>query len=85
MSEYRADERRDARIDQMQRDLVDIGKTVAKLEVQLAALTEMVRVQNAHSAMSKQSLSNTQFVAIIFVVLALASLIFSTVYYGGNR
>ena len=78
----RADERRDARIDQMQRDMADMRVQIAGLVVQVAALTDMIRKQNEHET---PSLTNVQFAAILAAFLALASLVFAAVYYGGNR
>ena len=82
LSDYRNDERRDARIDQMQRDMADMRVQVAGLVVQVASLTEMVRKQNEHES---PSLSNTQFAAIMLAFGVLAMIVFAAVYYGGNR
>lgn len=83
LSDYRADERRDARIDQMQRDMADMRVQMAGLVVQVTALTEMIRNQNEHN--SPPSLSNAQFAAIVLALSSMAILIFAAVYYGGNR
>ena len=82
MSDNRNDERRDARVDQMQRDIADMRVQMAGLVVQVAALTEMVRKQSEHDA---PSLSNAQFAAIMAGFAAIAILVFAAVYYGGNR
>lgn len=82
MSDNRNDERRDARVDQMQRDIADMRVQMAGLVVQVAALTEMVRKQ---SEGDNPSLSNAQFVAIMVAFGALAIIVFAAVYYGGNR
>ena len=82
MSDYRNDERRDARVDQMQRDIADMRVQMAGLVVQVTALTEMVRKQSEHDA---PSLSNAQFAAIMAGFAAIAILVFAAVYYGGNR
>ena len=81
MSDNRSDERRDARVDQMQRDIADMRVQMAGLVVQVAALTEMVRKQ---SEGDNPSLSNAQFVAIMVAFGALAIIVFAAVYYGGN-
>jgi len=82
MSDYRNDERRDARIDQMQRDMADMRVQMAGLVAQVSVLTEMVRKQSEQDA---PSLSNAQFMAIMVAFGLLASIVFATVYYGGNR
>ena len=82
LSDYRNDERRDARVDQMQRDIADMRVQMAGLVVQLAALTEMVKAQNEHDA---PSLSNAQFAAIMAGFAAIAIIVYAAVYYGGNR
>ncbi len=82
LSDYRNDERRDARIDQMQRDMADMRVQMAGLVVQVSALTEMVRKQNEHDA---PSLSNAQFAAIMASFALIAILVFAATYYGGNR
>ena len=82
MSDYRNDERRDARVDQMQRDIADMRVQMAGLVVQVAALTEMVRKQSEHDA---PSLSNAQFAAIMAGFAAIAIIVYAAVYYGGNR
>ena len=82
MSDYRNDERRDARVDQMQRDIADMRVQMAGLVVQLAALTEMVKAQNEHDA---PSLSNAQFAAIMAGFAAIAIIVYAAVYYWGNR
>ncbi len=82
LSDYRNDERRDARIDQMQRDMADMRVQVAGLVVQVSALTEMVRKQSEHDS---PPLSNTQFAAIMTAFAVIAILVFAAVYWGGNR
>ena len=85
-----SDQYRDARIDQMQRDLATQGAQIAGLVVQVsnlakevAALTDMVRAQsNEHDA---PPLSNTQFAAIMTASAVIAILVFAAVYWGGNR
>jgi hypothetical protein len=82
LSDYRMDERRDARIDQMQVDLFNLRVQVAGLVVQVAELKGLMEKQAAHEA---PSLSNRQFVAIMIAFAVLAALVFAAVYYGGNR
>lgn len=82
MSDYRNDERRDARIDQMQRDMADMRVQMAGLVAQVSVLTEMVRKQSEQDA---PSLSNAQFMAIMVAFGLLASIVFAAVYWGGNR
>ena len=82
MSDYRNDERRDARVDQMQRDIADMRVQIAGLVVQVSALTEMMRKQ---SEQETPSLSNAQFAAIMAAFAAIAVIVFAAVYYGGNR
>lgn len=81
MSDYRSDERRDARIDQMQRDMTDMREKIAGLVVQVTALTEMVKAQNEHG---KQYLTNAQFAAIVVAAVLIAGFIFSAVWFGGG-
>lgn len=82
LSDYRNDERRDARVDQMQRDIADMRVQIAGLVVQVSALTEMMRKQ---SEQETPSLSNAQFAAIMAAFAAIAVIVFAAVYYGGNR
>ena len=82
LSDYRNDERRDARVDQMQRDIADMRVQIAGLVVQVSALTEMMRKQ---SEQETPSLSNAQFAAIMAAFSAIAVIVFAAVYYGGNR
>lgn len=77
LSDLRADERRDERIYQMYRELTEIRVIVKGLEVQIAHLTSLV-----DSKSKSPSLTNTQFIAIIFTIIALSSIIFSALYYG---
>jgi hypothetical protein len=85
LSDYRADDRRDARIDQMQRDLSDMRAQIAALVVQVTALTEMIKMQDRREASSTPQISNMQFAAIILAMFVMALVIFAAVYYGGNR
>ena len=82
LSDYRNDERRDARVDQMQRDIADMRVQIAGLVVQVSALTEMMRKQ---SEQETPSLSNAQFAAVMAAFAAIAVIVFAAVYYGGNR
>lgn len=85
-----SDQYRDARIDQMQRDLATQGAQIAGLVVQVsnlakevATLTDMVRAQNNEH--DSPPLSNTQFAAIMTAFAVIAILVFAAVYWGGNR
>lgn len=82
LSDYRDNDRRDARIDLMQRDMADMRVQMAGLVVQVTALTEMVRKQSEHDA---PSLSNAQFAAIMVAFGVLSIIVFAAVYYGGSR
>lgn len=82
LSDYRADERRDARIDQMQRDMADMREKMAGLVVQVTTLTELVKSQGRQN---RSSLTDGQFAAVLVSFIIIALVVFAVVYYGGNQ
>ena len=86
VSDYRAEERRDARVDQMQRDLTDMRIAVASLTRDMAALSKqndlilsLLDERSAHIELPH----SIQWYAAAFIVIA--AVIYFLVYYGGNQ